>query len=270
MSMARDGDARTGTSQSLERGLAILSSFSADRRLIGVSEVAQELRLTRSTAHRYIATLAQLGYLQQDPLTRKYVLGPRVVELGFTAINSMELRDVAAPHLRRLCDETGHTVNMAILDDVDIVYVERFRASRRLQNEIDLDLHVGSRLPAYCTSMGKVLLAFLPDADRDELLGRITFVRRGPNTLISRTALLAELERVRATGIAVNNEELAYGLRSVAVPVLAAGGEAVAAVNLAAHRTMASLDDLVARIGPIMQRTAAAISAQLGYRATLA
>ena len=121
--MARDGDGRTGTSQSLERGLAILSSFSADRRLIGVSEVAQELRLTRSTAHRYIATLAQLGYLQQDPLTRKYVLGPRVLELGFTAINSMELRDVAAPHLRRLCDETGHTVNMAILDLSDEAYV---------------------------------------------------------------------------------------------------------------------------------------------------
>jgi len=264
--MIDDRDGRQGTSQSVERGLAILSSFSADRRLIGVSEVAQELGLSRSTAHRYIATLARLGYLYQDPTTRKYVLGPRVLELGFTAINSMELRDVAAPQLRRLCDETGHTVNMAILDDVDIVYIERFRASRRNQDAIDLDLHVGSRLPAYCTSMGKVLLAFLPDVERDEVLRRITFARRGPNTLTSRTALLAELERVRGTGIAVNNEELAYGLRSVAVPVIAADGAAVAAVNLAAHRTMASLDDLVARIGPLMQRTAAEISAQLGYR----
>ena len=259
---------RSATSQSLERGLAILSSFSADRRLIGVSEAAQELGLTRSTTHRYIATLARLGYLHQDPATRKYVLGPRVLEIGFTAINSMELRDVAAPHLRRLCDETGHTVNMAILDDVDIVYVERVRASRRHQNEIDLDLHVGSRLPAYCTSMGKVLLAFLPDAERNELLDRITFDRRGPNTLTSKTALVAELRRIRIAGIAVNNEELAYGLRSVAVPVFSVGGEAVAALNLAAHRTMASLEDLIARLGPIMQRTAAQISSQLGYRST--
>jgi IclR family transcriptional regulator, pca regulon regulatory protein len=264
--MSADHKERTDTSQSVERGLAILSTFSADRRLIGVSEVAQELGLSRSTAHRYIATLARLGYLYQDPTTRKYVLGPRVLELGFTAINSMELRDVAAPHLRRLCDETGHTVNMAILDDVDIVYIERCRASRRNQDAIDLDLHVGSRLPAYCTSMGKVLLAFMPDAERDDLLRRISFARRGPNTLTSRTALLAELERVRTAGIAMNNEELAYGLRSVAVPVIAADGAAVAAVNLAAHRTMASLDDLVARIGPVMQRTAAEISAQLGYR----
>ena len=260
------GDRRTGTSQSLERGLAILSSFSSGRELVGVSELSRELGLTRSTTHRYVATLARLGYLQQDVVTRKYSLGPRVIDLGFTAINSMEVRHLAAPHLQRLCDETGHTVNMAILDDVDIVYVERFRASRRGQNEIDLDLHVGSRLPAYCTSMGKILLAFLPDAEREDVLSRITLARRGPNTLTSKAALLAELQRIRAAGIAVNNEELAYGLRSVAVPVIGASGEAVAAVNLAAHRTMASLDDLVARIGPLMQRTAAEISAQLGYR----
>ena len=261
-----DGNGRRGTSQSLERGLSILSSFSAGRQLIGISELSRELGLTRSTTHRYVATLERLGYLHQDPATRKYALGARVLDLGFTAINSMELRHVATTHLKRLCDETGHTVNMAILDDVDIVYIERHRASRRNQDAIDLDLHVGSRLPAYCTSMGKVLLAFLPVAERDEVLERVTFERRGPNTLTSRTALLAELERVRATGIAVNNEELAYGLRSVAVPVLAADGRAVAAVNLAAHRTMVSLDDLVARIGPLMQRTAAEISARLGYR----
>jgi IclR family pca regulon transcriptional regulator len=261
-----DGNGGRGTSQSLERGLSILSSFSAGRQQIGISELSRDLGLTRSTTHRYVATLARLGYLHQDAGTRKYSLGPRVLDLGFTAINSMELRHIAAPYLQRLCDETGRTVNMAILDDVDIVYVERFRASGRGQNEIDLDLHVGSRLPAYCTSMGKVLLAFLPDEKRDDVLGRVTFARRGPNTLTSKAALLAELRRVRATGIAVNNEELAYGLRSVAVPVIDASGEAVAAVNLAAHRAMASLDDLVARIGPLMQRTAAEISAQLGYR----
>ena len=264
--MHTSAEARTSTSQSLERGLAILSSFSSGRQLIGVSELARELALTRSTTHRYVATLARLGYLQQDADTRKYSLGPRVLDLGFTAINSMELRHVAAPHLQRLCDETGHTVNMGILDDVDVVYVERCRASRSRQNEIDLDLHVGSRLPAYCTSLGKVLLAFLPDDERDEIVARIEFARRGPNTLTSKASLLAELKRVRANGIAVNNEELAYGLRSVAVPVLSGNGEAVAAVNLAAHRAMASLDDLVARLGPIMQRTAAEISAQLGYR----
>ena len=228
------GERAARTSQSLERGLAILSSFSSGRQLIGTSEIARELGLTRSTAHRYIATLSRLGYLQQDGVTRRYGLGPRVLDLGFTAINSMELRHVAAPQLRRLCDETGHTVNMAILDETDIVYVERVRASRGRQNEIDLDLHVGSRLPAYCTSLGKVLLAYLPPERRDEILDAVLLARRGPNTITSRRELVAELERVRAAGMAVNNEELAYGLRSIAVHVLAASGEAAAWLQAAA------------------------------------
>ena len=173
-------------SQSLERGLALLASFSSARPLLGVSELAREVGLSRSTAHRYIATLAALGYLDQDVVTRKYRLGLRVLDLGFAAINSMELRQISAPHLQRLSDETGHTVNMAILDGPDIVYVERCRSAQRGQREIDLDLHVGSRLPAYCTSMGKVLLAHLPTDRRDALLGDVRLSQRGPNTLTSR------------------------------------------------------------------------------------
>src|SRR5438552_14993774 len=135
-------------SQSLERGLAILSAFKSGRPLLGVSELGREIGLSRSTAHRYVATLAALGYLQQDGSTKKYRLGPRVLDLGFSAINSMELREVAAPHLQALSDETGHTVNMAVLDGADIVYIERCRTVRQGQREIDLNLHVGSRLPS--------------------------------------------------------------------------------------------------------------------------
>ena len=106
-------------SQSLERGLALLSAFRTGRPLIGVSELGRDVGLSRSTTHRYVATLAALGYLQQDPETKKYRLGPRVLDLGFSAINSMELREVAGPHLRELSDATGYTVNMAILEDLD-------------------------------------------------------------------------------------------------------------------------------------------------------
>src|SRR4051795_7098676 len=155
-------------SQSLERGLAILSAFRSGRPLLGVSELGRDVGLSRSTTHRYVATLASLGYLQQDNPTKKYRLGPRVLDLGFSAINSMELRHISAPHLKALSDTTGHTVNMAVLDGSDIVYMERCRAPG--PREIDLNLHVGSRLPAYCTSMGKVLLAFLPTRDRSALL----------------------------------------------------------------------------------------------------
>ena len=158
--------ATAGYSQSLERGLAILSSFTSDSSVLGISEVARIVGLSRSTAHRYVATLARLGYLQQDPATKRYRLGPRVLDLGFAAIHSMDLREIAMPYLQRLSDETGFTVNMAVLDGHEVVYIERCRTSRPGQRDIDLNLHVGSRLPAYCTALGKALLAFLPE---DEL-----------------------------------------------------------------------------------------------------
>jgi IclR family pca regulon transcriptional regulator len=256
-----------GHSQSLERGLAILSTFQSARPLLGVSDLSREVGLSRSTTHRYIATLAGLGYLQQDPPTRKYRLGPRVLDLGFSAIHSMELREISAPHLQQLSDETGYTVNMAVLDGVDIVYVERCRSARVGQRAIDLNLHVGSRLPAYCTSMGKILLAYLPTDDRNALLDQMTLLQRGPNTLTARRALLAELDHVRARGLAINNEELAYGLRSIAAPVCSEAGTVAAAINLAVHSSMVSMDQLVERLGGPLKRTAADISARIGYRA---
>jgi IclR family pca regulon transcriptional regulator len=256
---------KAGYSQSLARGLAILSAFRSARPLLGISELARDVGLTRSTVHRYVASLAALGYLEQDPQTRKYRLGPRVLDLGFSAINSMELREISAPHLQQLSDETGHTVNMAILDGVDIVYIERCRTSQPGQREIDLNLHVGSRLPAYCTSMGKVLLAFLPDEEQRERLAQIEFADRGPNALTDAKSLAAELARVREAGLALNNEELAYGLRSIAVPVKGKTGEVVAAINCAVHRTAAPIDVLVERLGPKLKRTASAISERIGY-----
>jgi len=253
-------------SQSLERGLAILSAFRSGRPDLGISDLAREVGLGRSTTHRYVSTLAALGYLQQDRTSRKYRLGPRVLDLGFSAINSMELRELAAPHLQQLSDDTGFTVNMAILDGVDIVYVERCRSSRAAQREIDLNLHVGSRMPAYCTSMGKVLLAFLEPEERERLIDRSTLQRRGPNTLTTRKVLRAELDHVRHEGFAINNEELAYGLRSIAAPVRQADGAVAAAVNLAVHSSMVSMQELVARLTPALLRTAAEISARTGYR----
>ena len=253
-------------SQSLERGLAILSAFGSDRSTIGVSELSRELGLSRSTTHRYIATLTALGYLQQDAETKRYRLGPRVLDLGFAAINSMDIRDISLPHLQALTDATGFTANMAVLDGSDVVYIERCRTSRSGQREIDLNLHVGSRLPAYCTAMGKALLAFVPAERLEGILDRVELVARGPNTITNRDALLAELARVRELDLAVNNEELAYGLRSIAAPIRSRSGEVVAALNLAVHQTMVSMDDLIDRFGPAVKRTAAAISAEIGPR----
>ncbi|MFZ0342972.1 MAG: IclR family transcriptional regulator [Gaiellaceae bacterium] len=258
--------AETGFSQSLERGLAILASFRSERPLLGVSELGRDVGLSRSTTHRYVATLVALGYLQQDTVSKKYRLGSRVLDLGFSAINSMELREVAGPHLRELSDATGYTANMAILDELDIVYVDRCRSAQPRQREIDLNLHVGARLPAYCTSLGKVLLAQLPEEEGAARIERIDFQRRGPNTITSRAALAAELGRVRRQGYALNNEELAYGLRSIAAPVLQHDGSAAGAINLAVHTSMVAGETLGEDLGPILMRSAADISARLGFR----
>jgi IclR family transcriptional regulator, pca regulon regulatory protein len=252
-----------GFSQSLERGLAVLATFTPDRPALGISELARELALTRSTTHRYAATLARLGYLHQDDSTRKYRLGPRVLDLGFSMLGSLELREIAAPHLRQLTDLTGHTSNLAIRDDTDVILIDRVRGRPGPYHHLEFTLHVGSRIPAYCSATGKALLAFLPRPDLDKLLDRIDLIQRGPRTLTSKTALFAELDRVRRTGIAVNDEELESALRSIAVPVRSRTGEVIAAVNIAIPWSPVTITELVGQHGPALQATARQIAARV-------
>lgn len=262
-------ESSAGFSVSLERGLSILSAFSSNRPVLGIADLARAVGLTKSTTHRYIATLVKLEYVQQDPETKKYYLGPRVVDLGFAAIDSMELARVAAPSLQALADETGYTVSMALCDGPDVVYVDRRRSSRRRAPlTMDLNLHIGSRLPAYCTALGKAILAYKDPATLREILDRTDMARRGPNTLTNREQLVAALATVRQRGMAVNNEELAPGLRSFAAPVRDRTGEVVAAVNIAVHLSVApsSPEALAGRLEPPLRQATAEISRRLGYR----
>jgi len=247
-------------SQSLERGLAVLQVFRSDRPVLGISELARELDLTRSTTHRYVATLANLGYLDQDDSTRKYRLGPRVLDLGFSLLASMDLREIAAPYLRGLSDDTGYTANLAIRDDIDVILIDRVRGREGRRHHLEFSLHVGSRLPSYCTATGKVLLAFLPDEQLVRLLDRIDLVERGPRTITGRSELLGALQEARRTGIAVNDEELASALRSIAAPIRSRSGEVVAAVNLSIPWSPVAIGDLVSQLGPSLLATAAEIS----------
>lgn len=253
----------TGLSQSLERGLAVLRTFTPERPLLGVADLVRELGLTRSTTHRYVATLASLGYLEQDDATRKYRLGPRVLDLGFSTLGSIGLREIAAPHLRRLTDATGHTSNLAIRDDTDVILIDRVRGRSGPYHHLEFTLHIGSRLPAYCSATGKVLLASLPSRDLDQLLARVDLVQRGPRSLTDRNALLAELEQVRSAGLSVSDEELDTALRSIAAPVCARSGEVVAAVNVAIPWSPVAISELVGGLGPVVRATAAEISARV-------
>ena len=252
-------------SQSLERGLAILGCFTPRRPVLGIADIADELGMSRSTTHRYVITLVALGYLEQGA-SRKYRLGLRVTDLGMSALNSTGLREHAHPYLEELRQRTTYTTNLGVLDGSDVLYVDRVRSYRRGQSDIDLDIHTGSRLPTYCTSMGKLLLANLPESEQRDLIASIKLTKRGPNTISSKKALREELEEIRAAGFAVNDQELAAGLYAIAAPVRNDARDVVAAVNLSAHSSMISLEELVDALGPHLVSTADRISARLGYR----
>jgi IclR family pca regulon transcriptional regulator len=249
--------ARHGHSVVLERGLAILATFGREPKPLGVAEVARHLGMKPSTVHRYLRTLTSLGYLHQDA-DLKYRPDIKAADLGLAAINSLDARETARPHLKQLCETWGVTVNMAVRDGVEIVYVERIIGKRGM----DLPLVVGSRQPAYCTSMGKVLLAFAEPRELEELVTRIDFTELGPKTITDPERFQLELARVRKQGYAINNEELALNLRSVAAPVRDAKDTVVAAINL--HASPFSLEEVKQSLTPSITATARLISRQLG------
>jgi IclR family pca regulon transcriptional regulator len=252
-------------SQSLERGLAILGCFTPKRPVLGIADIADDLGMSRSTTHRYVITLVALGYLEQGA-SRKYRLGLRVTDLGMSALNSTGLREHAHPYLDELRRRSSYTVSLGVLDDTDVLYVDRAQSLRRGQGQNGLDLQPGSRLPAHTTAMGKLLLANLPDEDQRSVLTSMKLTKRGPNTIGSKKALREELDEVQEEGFAVNDEELAPGLFAIAAPVRNEARDVVAAVSLSAPSSMISLDELVDALGPHLVSTADRISARLGYR----
>ncbi|MGO9322743.1 MAG: IclR family transcriptional regulator [Solirubrobacteraceae bacterium] len=252
-------------SQSLERGLAILGCFTPKRPVLGIADIAKELELSRSTTHRYVITLVALGYLEQDA-SRKYRLGLRVTDLGMSALNSTGLREHAHPYLEELRQRTSYTTSLGVLDGTEVLYVDRVCSFRRGQGKIDLDLHTGSRLPAYCTSIGKLLLANLPEPEQRDLIAEMKLTKRGPNTITSKRALRDELDEIYAAGFAVDDQEFALELYAIAAPVRNEARDVVVAINLAAHSSMITLEELVDALGPHLVSTADRISARLGYR----
>jgi IclR family transcriptional regulator, pca regulon regulatory protein len=252
-------------SQSLERGLAILGCFTSENPVLGIADIAEELGMSRSTTHRYVTTLLALGYLEQGK-SRKYRLGLRVTDLGMSALNSTGLREHVHPFLEELRQRTGYTVGLAVLDGAEILYVDRARSWRRGQREVDIGLHPGSRMPAYCTAMGKVLLAYLPYEVQSELIAQLQLKRHSPSTIASKQALRAELEQVAEDGYAVNDQELKPGMHAIAVPVRDESREVAAAIGIAASPEAISLPELIDALSPHLIATADRISSRLGYR----
>jgi IclR family transcriptional regulator, pca regulon regulatory protein len=249
-------------SQSLERGLALIRCFTSDEPVLGIAEMADKTGMSRSTTHRYVITLTALGVLEQPASgSRKYRLGSKAGDLGMTALNMLPLRSEGHAFLEDLRRKVSYTVSAAVLKDNEVVIVDRLRGFRGYAR-LKLDIGPGSHLPAYCTSMGKTLLAHLPQDEQEAALKGLSLTRRGPNTITKRTALLRELAQVHEAGFAVNNEELVVGLLSIAMPVRR-DEIVIGAVDIAAPCSLISRTQLVDEYGPHLLEATKLISAHL-------
>ncbi|WP_033342492.1 IclR family transcriptional regulator domain-containing protein [Catenuloplanes japonicus] len=243
--------------QSLERGLAVIRAFDAAHPELTLSEVARICDLTRAAARRFLLTLTDLGYVHTDG--RLFRLSPRVLELGYAYLSSISLPEVAEPHLERLAAEVHESSSVSVLDGDDVVYVARVPTSRIMT----VSINVGTRFPAYVTSMGRVLLAAVPAGVLDDYLARVELRRLTSRTITDAARLRAELARVQAQGYAIVDQELEEGLRSMAVPVRDRHGGVVAAVNVSVHASRTSTDALRRDLLPPLLAAAARIESDL-------
>jgi IclR family pca regulon transcriptional regulator len=243
--------------QSLERGLAVIRAFDAQNRELALSEVARSTGLTRAAARRFLLTLVKLGYVNFSQ--GRFSLRPRVLELGYAYLSSLSLPEVAMPHMEQLVAQVNESCSISVLDETDIVYVARV-PTRRIMS---ITLAVGTRLPAFATSMGRVLLAGLPDDELEERLARIELTALTSRTVTDKDALRTILAGVRRQGYAATDQELEEGLRSLAVPLRSASGAVTAALNVSVHASRASMAALRRDFLPLAFRTAAAIEEDL-------
>ena len=243
--------------QSLERGLAVIRAFDSEHRELALSQVARSTGLTRAAARRFLLTLVKLGYVNFSQ--GRFSLRPRVLELGYAYLSSLSLPEVALPHIESLVAEVNESCSISVLDELDIVYVARV-PTRRIMS---ITLAVGTRLPAFVTSMGRVLLAGLPDDELEKRLERIEVVPLTSHTVKDKDALRVILATVRRQGYAATDQELEEGLRSLAVPLRNSSGTVIAALNLSVHASRASIASLRRDFLPLALRTAAAIEEDL-------
>jgi IclR family transcriptional regulator, pca regulon regulatory protein len=248
--------------QSLERGLAVIRAFDARSPELTLSEVARSTGLTRAAARRFLLTLQDLGYVRTDG--RLFSLTPRVLELGYAYLSALSLPDVAEPHLEELVATVRESSSMSVLDGDDVVYVCRVPTSRIMT----VAINVGTRFPAYATSMGRVLLAGLPPDRLDTYLEGVRMAPLTGRTITSVPALRREIGKVAAQGWAVVDQELEEGLRAVAAPIRDRTGRVVAATNVSAAASRTSLDKVRRELLPPLLAAAARIEADLRVAAS--
>jgi len=243
--------------RSLERGLLVIRALGSPEPQ-PLSAVARTTGLSRAAARRFLLTLEQLGYVRQA--RGRFALTPRVLELGYAYLSSLTLPEVAQPHLERLVEQVQESSSVSILDGDDVVYIARV-PTRRIMS---VTISVGTRFPAYATSMGRVLLSGLPQEKVDAALARADRRRFTARTITRTEELRKAIEQVRRQGYAIVDQELEVGLRSIAAPIRDPAEAVIAAVNLSAQASRTTVADMKRRLLPPLRETAAAIERDLG------
>jgi IclR family pca regulon transcriptional regulator len=236
---------------SLARGLLVIQAFSESKLQLSISQLSKKTGLSRASVRRCLHTLRKLGFAGTDD-SRNFHLRPRVLTLGHSYLSSMPLSAAAQPILEHLSQILNESCSIALLDGVDIVYIARAKVARI----VAIDLGVGTRLPAFCTSMGRVLLAHLSAEELEAVLPKIEFTRYTEKTITSVEKLRQALTTVRREGYAIIDQELELGLRSMAVPLASSAGRVVAAINVGAHGQRVSLQDMQTRFLPYLRAAA--------------
>lgn len=241
-----DGPLKRDLIAGLEKGLAVIEAFDQERPRLSITEVAERTGLTRAAARRYLITLAHLGYVKQD--RKLFALAPKVLRLGQSYMHSARLPRVIQPQLQKLAYALQEASSAGVLDHDDVIAVAAASAGR----VVSATLQPGTRVPAYCTSNGRVLVAALPDAERAAWAARQKLEALTPHTIVHPERLHLELLRARAQGYAAVDQEMELGLRTIAVPLRNFRGDTVAAMNISVHASRMRMDQLVEQCLPAL------------------
>lgn len=251
---------RSNIVKSIVKALDILELLDKKSEL-GITEVSENLELDKSTVHRLMSTLKEKGYVVQNTSNNKYLNSFKLFEMGNNVVEKLGLRRQAQPYLEHLARTTNETVNLAIMYDANIIYIDKIESSATIK----VNLNVGKKLPAYCTGLGKAMIAFMPQKKIQEIMKDVEFVQYTDKTVADIDKLMEQLKEIKAQGYSIDDEEYVEGLKCVAAPIFNYSGDVIAAISVAVPKYR--YDEGEKNIGykKIIKNTAINLSKDLGY-----
>ncbi|MGN7477967.1 IclR family transcriptional regulator [Solibacillus silvestris] len=250
------------TVQSIERAFNLLEHLSGHPHGMQITRLAEETGLSKSTVHRLLSTLIELKYVKQDMDTERYTIGYRALYLSRNLINTSSLIATAKPYLQKLVEDINETIHLCVVEHEEVVYIDKIESNQTIR----MSSRIGSRAPLYCTGVGKMILSGKTDEDVFDIAGRIEFIKKTPNTIITYDEFIEEIFQIRRQGFALDDVENEEGIRCIAVPIYDFSGEIVASFSVSGPCSRITLDWIQSGLAEKLSITAKEISLQLGFR----